>query len=138
MYNSSAPKNVFQQRFHETSRVARNPSDEADRITYGVISAVNHNNGQVKVRRILTDGKIGNEISGGYLPLSTPLSFIHHNFGALREGLVVRVYYKGKLNPKNVIIEVIGDEDHVFLNKIPAENEIQIGPWRILAGGLGI
>ena len=138
MYNSSAPKNVFQQKLHNTSREARNPSDEADRITYGVISAVNYNNGQVKVKRILSDGRVGEEISGGYLPVSTPLSFIHHNFGALREGLVVRIYYKGKLSPKNVIIEVIGEEDHRFVSKEPQQNEIKIGAWRIMSGGISI
>ena len=138
MYSSSAPKNIFQQKFHDTSRQARNPSDEADRITYGVISAINYNNGQVKVRRILADGRIGDEISGGFLPLATPLAIVHHLFGALREGLVVRIYYKGKLNPKNVIIEVIGEEDHQFISKEPRQNEIKIGAFRIMSGGISI
>lgn len=138
MYSSSAPKNIFQQKLHDTSRQARNPSDEADRITYGIISAVNYNNGQVKVRRILADSKIGDEISGGFLPLATPISVVHHNFGALREGLVVRIYYKGKLSPKNVIIEVIGEEDHKFISKEPQQNEIQVGVWKILSGGISI
>jgi hypothetical protein len=138
MYSSSAPKNILQQKLHETSREARTPSDEADRITYGVISEVNYDNGQVKVRKILADGKIGDKISNGFLPLATPLSVIHHQFGALREGLVVRIYYRGKLNPKNVIIDVIGEEDHQFLSKQPAQNEIAIGPWRIFSGGVGL
>jgi len=137
-YSSSAPKNVFQQKLAETSRESTMPSDEADRITYGIISEVNYEKGQVKVRKILADGKIGDDISNGFLPLATPLSEIHLLWGQLREGLVVRVYYKGKLSPKNVIVEVIGDEDHKFLNKEPVKNEIEIGAFRILAGGIGL
>jgi hypothetical protein len=130
-YSSSAPKNVFQQKLAETSRESTTPSDEADRITYGIISEVNYEKGQVKVRKILADGKIGDEISGSFLPLATSLSEIHLLWGQLREGLVVRVYYKGKLNPKNMIIEVIGDEDHKFLTKEPVKNEIETGAWKI-------
>jgi len=137
-YTSSAPKNILQQKMHDTAKDSRTPPDEADRITYGIISAVNYENSQVKVRKILTDGKIGDEISDGYLPLSTPLSEIYLLWGALREGLVVRVYYKGKLSPKNIIIEVIGDEEHKFLNKEPVQNEINIGPFRIFMGGIGL
>jgi hypothetical protein len=137
-YSSAAPKNILQQKLHETSRESMLPKDEEDRITYGIISEINYNNGQVRVRRILSDGKIGDEISNGFLPLSTPLSEIHLLWGALREGLVVRVYYKGKLSPKNVIIEVIGDEDHQFLNKAPLQNEIEIGPYKIFLGGVSL
>jgi hypothetical protein len=137
-YRSSAPKNEFQQKFKDVSSQSRNPPDEADRITYGVISEVNFNNGQVKVKKLLADGKIGDEISEGFLPLSTPLSEIHLLWGALREGLVVRVYYKGKLTPRNQIIEVIGDEEHSFLNKEPISNEIEIGPYKIFSGGIGL
>lgn len=137
-YNSSAPKNEFQQKFKDTSTQSRNPSDEADRITYGVISEINFNNGQVKVKKLLADGKIGDEMAGGFLPLATPLSEIHLLWGALREGLIVRIYYKGKLAPKNQIVEVIGDETHSFLNKEPISNEIEIGPFKIFAGGIGL
>jgi hypothetical protein len=135
-YTSSAPKNILQQKLHDTSRATRDPPDEGPRITYGVISAVNYANGQVKVRRFISDGRIGDEISGSYLPLSTPLSDIHLRFGALREGLVVRVYYRGKLTPKNVVVEVIGGEDHSFLNKTPQENEIKIGAYKIFGPAL--
>ena len=135
-YSSAAPKNILQQKLHETSREGTLPKDEEDRIAYGIISEINYNNGQVRVRRILSDGKIGDEVSNGFLPLSTPLSEIHLLWGALREGLVVRIYYKGKLNPKNVIVEVIGDEDHQFLNKAPLQNEVEIGAWKLFLGGV--
>ena len=83
-YNSSAPKNKLQQALHETNRQAQQPSDEQDRITYGIISSVNYDSGQVKVKKLNAEGKVGNEISEGYLPLATPLSEIHLLWGALR------------------------------------------------------
>ncbi len=136
-YTSSAPKNQLQQNLHENTREASQPPNEQERITYGVISDVDYESSQVKVKLLKSDGKIGEEITKGFLPLATPLSEIHLLWGALREGLVVRVYWKGKLAPREVIIEVIGDEEHKFLNKTPIQNEIAIGPWRIFSGGLG-
>jgi len=137
-YSSSAPKNKLQQSLHETNRKASQPPDEQDRITYGVISAIDEKTSQVKVKKLLADGKIGNEISNGFLPLATPLSEIYLLWGALREGLVVRVYWRGKLAPRNAVIEVIGDEDHSFIKKVPYQNEIGTGPWRIFSGGIGL
>jgi len=138
MYSSSSPKNTLQKALHDTSREAGNPSDEADRIIYGVITEVDYERSQVKVKRLLSDGRAGEEIPGGFFPLSTPLFVVHQLFGALREGLIVRIYYRGKLNPKNVIIEIIGDETHTLVNKAPQNNEIEIGPWKIFAGGIGL
>ena len=135
-YNTAAPKNQFQNVLKKVSKEAEAPSDEAQKITYGVISEVNHNNGQVKVRKLLADGKIGDDIANSFLPLATPTTVVHQLFGALREGLVVRIYYRGKLNPKNVIIEVIGEEDHQLLNKEPAQNEIQVGAHEIFGASL--
>jgi hypothetical protein len=135
-YRSSAPKNILQQKLHETSRDSTMPSDDAERIMYGVISEVNYNSGQVKVKKILTDGKIGDEISSGFVPLVTPLSVIHQQFGALREGLVVRVYYRGSLSPKNIMVDVIGEEGYKFLSKEPIKNEVDIGPYRIFGGSM--
>jgi len=137
-YSSSSPKNILQQKMHENTREAGQPADEQERITYGIISEINYESSQVKVKLLKADGKIGDEISGGYLPLATPLSEIHLLWGALREGLVVRVYWKGKLRPRDAIVEVIGDEDHKFLQKPPSLNEIAVGPWRIFSGGIGV
>ena len=134
MYQSSAPKNKLQQALHDTGRQAIN--DEQDNISYGIISAVNQENGQVKVKRLLADGKVGGEISRSFLPLATPLSDLFLRFGALREGLVVRIYWKGKLSLRNAIIEVIGDEEHSLLNKVPYKNEIAVGPYRIFGGSM--
>ena len=134
-FRSGSPKNILQQKLNDTSRETSNPSDEADRIAYGIISAVDFQSGQVKVKKLSADGKVGDEISNKFLPLATPLSEIHLLWGSLREGLVVRIYYRGKLNPKRAIIEVIGDEEHSFLTKEPALNEVNIGPYKIFGAG---
>jgi hypothetical protein len=133
-YSSSSPKNILQQRLHETTREAGDPPDELERISYGVITEVDYETSQVKVRKFLEGGRMGDMVSDGFLPLATPLSEIHLLWGLLREGLVVRVYWRGKLAPKNVLIEVIGDEDHKLLRKAPESNEVQVGPWRLFNG----
>lgn len=137
-YNSSAPKNNLQQALNKTSKEAKSPVDEQQRINYGVISEVNHDTSQVKVRALRSDGKLGEEISKGFLPLLNPLSQIHLLYGLLREGLVVRIFWRGKLEPQNAVIEVIGDEEHNLLTKSPEPNEITIGPFKIFSGGFGI
>ena len=133
---SSAPRTKYQQNQDKIAREIGNPSDQQERISYGMISAVNYNSGQVKVKLLTSDGKIGEEIAPGYLPLATPLSEIHLLWGALREGLVVRIYWRGKGNYKDAIIEVIGDEEHRFLTKEPEMNELATGPWTTFLGGM--
>lgn len=130
-YNSPAAKNSFQKLLHNTSRDAGSPSDEGNRISYGVISEVNQDTSQVKVRGYDQDGSLGEEITKGFLPILNPLSQVHMNYGLLREGLVVRIFWRGKLEPQNALIEVIGDEELAFLQKKPEPNEIQVGPFKI-------
>lgn len=132
-YNTSAAKNAFQQTLHNTNQSTKNPADQSERISYGVISDVNQDTSQVKVRMYKPDGTTGDEISPGYLPILNPLSQIHLNYGLLREGLVVRIFWKGKLEPQTALIEVIGDETLTFLHKTPEQNSIEIGPFRIFS-----
>lgn len=132
-YSTSAPKNALQQTLHNTSREAGNPADEQLRISYGTISEVNQETSQVKVRIYKADGSLGEEITKGFLPIINPLSQIHMNYGLLRDGLVVRIFWKGKLEPQNALIEVIGDEDLAFLQKKPEQNEMQVGPFLIFS-----
>ena len=134
-YSNSSAKNLLQQNLKDISSKLGQPADEQDRISYGIISKVEQETSQVKVRFLLEDGKIGEEVFAGFMPVITPLSQIHHLWGLLREGLVVRIYWKGKLEPQTALIEVIGDEEHKFLNKEPMINEINIGPYRIFSGG---
>jgi hypothetical protein len=83
---SSSPRNKFQVNSDKIAREIGTTADDQERISYGIISGVNYNTGQVKVKLLESDGKIGEEISDGYLPLATPLSEIFLLWGALREG----------------------------------------------------
>jgi len=140
MYKTTSPKNKFQRDMNNTSQEAMRPSDEEQHISYGIISKVNYKNGQVQVKELIEDGRIGQLITGGFVPLLNPLSQIHTLYGALREGLVVRIFWRGKhtRNKQNIVVEVIGDEDHTLLNKTPELNEIPVGPYRIFSGGIPI
>ncbi len=132
-YQSPAAKNSFQKVLHNTAKEAGNPADEQLRISYGTISEVNQETSQVKVRIYKPDGSLGEEITKGFLPIINPLDQIHMNYGLLRDGLVVRIFWRGKLEPQNALIEVIGDEELAFLQKKPQQNEIEIGPFRIFS-----
>lgn len=137
-YRTTAARNQVQQALSETGKAVGQPQDRQERISYGIISKVNADTSQVKVRMLKADKEPGEEISPQFLPLINSLSEIHHLYGALREGLLVRIYWRGKLGPKNdALIEVIGDEDSSFLKKSPENNEIDIGPFKIFSGGLG-
>ena len=139
LFGNSAPKNAMHQAVQQTSKSAKEPSDEQDRISYGVISKVNVESSQVKVRLLKDNGKISEEeLTPFYLPLINSLMDIHLRFGMLREGLLVRVFWKGKLKPDNAIIEVIGDEDSDFLKKTPEVNEVTVGSYQIFSGGISI
>jgi hypothetical protein len=134
----STPKNALEQKLGRTASEAGQPANEQDRIGYGIISEVNQETSQVKIKLLTSDGQPGEELRGGFLPLVTPLNVIHMLFGALREGLVCRIYWKGKLRPKTPLIEVIGDEEHSLLKKKPASNEVEVGPYQIFSGGLSL
>jgi len=134
----STPKNALEQKLGRTHSEAGQPANEQDRIGYGIISKVNQDTSQVKIKLFNVDGSPGEELSGGYLPLLNPLSDIHFRFGALREGLVCRLYWKGKLKPKTPLVEVIGDEEHNLLKKAPSTNQVEVGPYQIFSGGLSI
>jgi hypothetical protein len=132
----STPKNALEQKLGKTAMEAGQPANEQDRIGYGIISKVNHDSSQVKIRLLNSDGQPGEELTGGFLPLLTPLSDIHLRYGALREGLVCRIFWKGKLRPKTPLVEIIGEEDHSLLKKKAASNQVDIGPYQIFSGGL--
>ena len=134
----SAPKNKLEQTLKKTHQEAGQPVNEQDRTGYAIISEVNEDTSQVKIKILRADGSVGEELRGGFLPLQNPLADIHHRFGALRKGLVCRIYWKGRLTPRNPIVEVIGDEEHLLLKKKAATNKVEIGPFQIFSGGLGM
>jgi hypothetical protein len=135
---SSAPKNALQQGFTSLNNIASQPPDDIERISYGVIAEVHEESYQVKVNFLKADKTLGEAISDGFLPLLNSLSQIHLLYGALRPGLLVRIYWRGKIKPNTAIIEVIGDEDSSFLQKEIEVNEIETGPWMLLSGGLAV
>jgi hypothetical protein len=132
----SAPKNALEQKLQRTQQEASQPAHEQDRVGYAIITDINPDTSQVKVRLLKADGELGETLPGGFLPLVNPLEDIHLRFGALRKGLVCRIYWRGKLKPKNPLVEVIGDEGYSFLKKKPANNSVDIGPYAVFSGGL--
>lgn len=132
-----AGKNKLHQSLHETHVQSQSPTDDSHNWSYGAITAVNNETSQVKVKLFSSDSELEDaEILGGaYLPLLNPLINIHQNWGALREGLIVRVHWRGKMDPKTCIVEVVADEETSFLSKEATPNELPTGPFRIFAGG---
>lgn len=135
-FKVTAPRNKLEQTLSNTAQEAGQPVNEQERISYGIITEVNEDTSQVKIRLLRGDGELGDEIQS-FFPLINPLPDIHLMYGALRAGLIVRLYWKGKLVPTTGLVEVIADEDHSFLKKQPIPNELELGPWKIFSGGLG-
>lgn len=133
-------QNISQDRRGTQASAGREPADEQDRIKYGVITEVNDNN-LVKVRLLNNEGLPKGEsiVSGAFLPIITPLSQIFLLWGALRKGLLCRVYWRGKLDPNaSTAIEIISDEHHNFLKKATQAREIATNPYKLFGGGMGI
>lgn len=132
-------RNTVQTRRETNAAAGRTPSDEQDRIRYGIITKVNENS-FVKIRLLNNAGEpVGSDIvDGAFLPLITPLSQIFMLWGSLRKGLLCRVFWRGKLEPNaSSAIEVIADEHHNFLKKEIQSNEIATNPYKLMSGGLG-
>lgn len=132
----TAPKNALEQKLNRNASEAGQPPNEQDRIGYAIINEINQDTLQVKVTMLNSDGTPGEELEGGFLPLINPLDDIHMRFGALRVGLICRIYWKGKLRPKNPLVEVIANEEHNFLTKQASINQVEIGPYLIFSGGI--
>ncbi len=132
----SAPKNALEQKLHKQHSEATQPTHEQDRIAYAIVTEVNHNTSQVKIRLLKSDGDPGEVLPGGFLPLLNSLDDVHLRFGMLRKGLVCRIFWRGRLKPKNPVVEIIGDENYSLLRKKPAINSIELGPFAIFSGGV--
>lgn len=133
--SNTAPKNSLEQRLHKSSQEAGQPVNEQDRIGYAIIEEVKVQSSQVKIRLLKADGDPG-EVLPGYHPLLNPIDDLQNRFGALRKGMVCRIFWKGKLRPKNPIVEVIGPEGHTFLTKKAFPNKVDTGPHAIFSGGV--
>jgi hypothetical protein len=137
IYKPSSSRNKLQQQIQNTERDVGSPDDDQDKIGYGLVSAVKPESSQVKVRMFQRDGSLGKELSNGaFLPLINSLENIHLMWGQLRKGLFVRIYYRGKMEPKRIMVEVIGDEETDFLRKEPKQNDMETGIYKFFSGGL--
>jgi hypothetical protein len=136
VYQSTAPRNSIEQKMGHIASEASQPSYVQERISYGVITEVNTDTSQVKVTLLLDDGSTGEQVGNGYLPLIQPLDVVYLNFGSLRNGLRVRVYWRGRQYPPQAgLVEVVGDENYNFLAKEPQTPEVEIGPFKIFSSG---
>ena len=132
-------RNLQQDSRSTSASQGRQPSDEQDRVRYGVITETNDNN-LVKVSLLNADGDSDgkNIVQGAFLPLMNPLAQIHMIWGSLREGLICRVWWRGKLEPNaSTVIEIIADEEHNFLKKETESNEVNTQPYALFTGGIG-
>lgn len=135
----SAPKHSLADTIDKASSRAGEATDEGTRISYGRVVAVDHKTSQVKVIMFREAEKGGQLLvkQGAFIPLLTPLGQIHLLWGALREGLACRIYWRGKHEPQQAIVEIVGDEETSnFLTQPISVNDIATGPWKILTGGM--
>lgn len=133
---TSGARSVWQEVRGGTALKSGQPVPDALRIRYGIITAVDYEDSQVKVKIFTDAGRADYDLPAFY-PLINPLSQVHLLWGKLREGLAVRVFYTGKEDPpKNVLVEVIGDEGLNFLRKDRKENVLATGPYKMMSGGL--
>lgn len=130
-------RNKLHSHFRKLDVEASSPNDDQQKVSIGVISDVRTEDGQVKVRLFERNGEPGEEILGGvYLPVLQSFDYIHKLFGQLRKGLYVRVWWKGKLEPRNCLVEIIGDENTNFIKKDVKHNDMETGVYKFFMGGL--
>jgi len=123
------------------------PADEQLRISYGTIAEVDQEGNRVRIDLIERGNvpkRLGSSSSnkdGIWVSLIQPIHVIHTLYGALRRGLIVRVSWKGKHEPKSEsVVEVISDlEINEFLSgsQEPRSNELATGPYKMFLGGSG-
>ena len=138
--------NVVQKTFDSQNQRAGEPKDEQLRISYGVIAEVNEDNSTVRIDIFDRSGKktrVGSDNDkrqgGAFLPVIQSLMTINNLFGALRKGLIVRLYWRGKHFPgAESLVEIISDNTALEFTsgrKKPRSNELATQPWEIFMGG---
>lgn len=138
--------NVVQKSFDKSNQRAGEPKDEQLRISYGVITEVNEDNMTVRVdifdrggqrKRVGASGLRGD---GAFLSLLQPITIIHTLYGALRKGLVVRLFWRGKHFPvAESLVEIIsdaGEETFISGKKKVRSNELSTQVYEIFTGGV--
>lgn len=135
---TTAPKNALSQIINSTGEKAEQPNDQQERIGYGEIEKVNPTTSKVVV-------KMYDEVKGDFtilkgkpVPVIQPLTYINHLYGALSPGMKVKIYWKGRNEPKNAFVEIIGAEDFNLKDafiKEPEANRQDTTPYLTLSGG---
>lgn len=141
-------QNKIAQSFDSTNQRAGEPKDEQLRLSYGVIVDVDTETNKAFIdifgeggKRIRIGSTDRNE-AGALVSIMQPMTVIHHLFGSLRKGLIVRVFWKGKHVPgKEAVAEIISDDpsaEFVTGNKGARSNELNTGPHDIFTGGVNL
>lgn len=139
----ATPRNTREDKQYQLDRKSGDPSDQQDRISYGEITEIVPNNGQVYVRMygdepqyLLADHA---HRKGKPVPIIQPINFINAMYGALHVGMKVRIFWIGKNDAKSAFVEVIGSEDfnlRGILNKEPESNRQETMPYLSVSGGI--
>lgn len=137
MLQGKIARDKFVKSNQETAKQAGQPNQDSLNLRYGTIHTISEDKNRLSVRYCDSAGKDLDEISPMF-PYINPMSQIFLLWGALREGLAVRVFFKGRDGKTDQgIIEIIGDEHpRTFLAKDIKANELETGPYLLISGGL--
>lgn len=138
----SSARHELHNTIHDTSRRASEPPSQRRDYTYGIIAEVNLEIHHAKVL-LIDEGSasvIKDEyaLGGAFLPVVTQQSILFQLFGKLRPGLLCRVWWRGQhpRNAKSAEIEIIGEEEWALSKQNDQPNEVAVGPYKILGGGM--
>jgi hypothetical protein len=135
-----APTSLSDQQFSNMGNALDTPNHEQTWIRYGMVQKVSKNS-LVQVVLLNDKGLPDGDpiVEGKFLPVNTPLSTVLLQYGPLRPRLICRVFWRGNHQPNaNATIDIIGDEEHAFLQKEPYPSDVTIGPYKIFAGGMSV
>jgi len=141
--------NPVQKTFDQSMQRGGEPKDEQVRISYGVVADVDEDKSTVRVdifdrggNRIRIGAGPDQQGEGALLPILQPITVIHQLYGALRKGLIVRIYWRGKHIPgRESVVEVISDAGEAIFGtgrKKTRSNELATQVHEIFTGGISI
>ena len=139
--------NAVSKTFKDNATTGSNPVDEQIRISFGTIAEVDDETNRVKVDVVGRGGekqRVGSGHDGTkegiWVPIIQPLEIIHSLYGALRKGLLVRVFWRGKDTPGiEAVAEVFSNvtmEEFRAGSQEARSNELATSPHNIFTGGV--
>lgn len=130
--------NKLQQKFKHIAQQTGQPGEEQDRISYGIISEVHEETGQVKLKVFQTKEEGGDLELLGFHPMIHERHVVHLLFGPLRSGLYVRIFWRGKSirSSTRIRAEVIGGDHYLPRQQEADECMIEVGNYKIFSGGV--